>query len=81
MNKYRKNIKRLFNQVYPGRKDSNYKFFFEKITARADATWLPILMGKGYFKEPPEMLPMNYLVRMASIKPDSVAEIVSDIPT
>lgn len=94
MNKSKKTLKRLFNLIEAHGRESSYKYFFEQIIEKADATLLQPLRKRGYFKNPPEVkhssdgwvetpfwLPMNYLVKMASVKPGLVTEIVSDIPT
>ena len=76
-----KKQRQLFSIIESKDNESNRKYFFEQITKKADATWLPILKNKGYFKKSPELFPMNYLVSVASVKSDLVAKIISKIPT
>ena len=87
----KQSINPLFRLI--GNNEANRKYFFELITEKADATWLLILEEKSYFKNPPEVehsnngwmtlpswLPMSYLVKMASCKPNEVTKIVANIP-
>ena len=79
MSKSKKDKRQLFSIIESKGNESSRKYFFEQITEKADATWLPILIEKGYFKKSPEVLPMNYLVKMASLEPNRIAKVVSNI--
>ena len=82
---------RLFRLI--GNNEANRRYFFDLITEKVDATWLPILRERGYFKNLPEVehsndgwmtipfwMTMPYLIKMASCEPDKVAKIVAKIP-
>ena len=71
-------VKILLNNV-PNNPQA-FRHFFKVLDNDA---WLTPLKEEGFFKNPPEIIwpGYDYLRRMASSKPDLVAEILSDIPS
>ena len=82
------NVTQIFDLIE--KNGANFAFFFAHAT---DASWLSALQERGYFSNPPapEQLgnsltilpnwwPMRYLVRVASLAPGDVIEIVQQLP-
>ena len=72
------------------RRGANYAFFFENAT---DASWLPILKRKDFFKKPigiekieggdistPFWWPMQYLKNVSTKAPQEVIEVIQGLP-
>ena len=72
------------------RRGANYTFFFDQAT---DPSWIPHLLARGYFSNPPKVervaneqysapywWPLHYLSRVTLHGPDTVVEIVKQLP-
>ena len=80
-------VERMFSLMEA--KTANYVFFFENAD---DPSWIPHLLGRGYFSDPPEKQvvdgqdhapfwpPLLYLKRVARKDPAAVVDVVQRLP-
>ena len=90
-NRSENDVERMFSLIE--RRGANAVFFFQQIAEITDASWLPELEKRNYFKNPPNVEPIGadqvifpfwwptrYLAKISSHVPDEVIEIVLQLP-